>query len=143
MEIRFSRIEDGEFSPFDLGNMKILHQNKEIDSGEKSQHAMMIFIAISDFINELIASREGKREREFVGADSSFSIKLKGDRDGVQFVRNKVVMKCAWKEVFEATIGGLSEILSKYEKEIDWSQAVFADLSDAKMNLEKTLGDIR
>jgi len=144
MIINFSRIEDPDFSPFDLGNINIVKDAIEFRSDEEDRYAMMIFISISDFIHGLLACYRGEKKRfEFVGTDSSFSIVFSKKDGNIQLSRQKKTIECSWREALESTMSGINKIIKENKLKIDWGHAVFSDLNGAKMELEKTLSELR
>lgn len=141
--IKFTRVEDPDFSPFDLGNIDIAKNTTRFSSDEEGRHAMMLFVSISDFIHGLLSCYKGKKRVEFVGADSSFSIIFLKKDKGIQLIRKKETIECSWREIFESTISGINNAIKINESKIDWNHAVFSDLNDAKIELEKTLRELR
>ncbi len=97
MDFLFEVDSGSELNEFDLGHITIVTSRSEVTSKNKSpDQAMMIFIAVSDLLFAVMKLYDLKINEsvEFVGADSSFSINFKKEREKIEvFYKKQLIEK--------------------------------------------------
>jgi len=131
-----------------MGHITIKGQFATVTSKDRSpDQAMMIFISISDLLWDIRKFILNKRNTpvRFVGADSSFSIRLLATNEyTVVFANGIQIDRVSQGELVRASFNSVNEFMSAYSSNFDRGGAdsgdrVFADLYDALEEFKELL----
>ncbi|KAF2393441.1 hypothetical protein [Pseudomonas frederiksbergensis] len=134
-KLKIFRKDLGIASGFDLGDMQFVFDGGEVSSSEHTRFRMMIYLSVVSLIDGLLALK-GNGSFEFVGVDSSFSLRFKLEKKGVLVTSGLSSLGCSsMNELLRGIDLGVEEFVNAGNS-LPLNDSVSSDFDAARADLK-------
>lgn len=132
---------DGELATgFDMGDIEFSFDEKKISSRGNARLSNMVYLSAVDLIDGLQQLKNGRKRYEFVGADSSLSIRFDKEKQGIKVLHGENKYgPVPLQELLEAINSGIDAFLADPSNELSTNSAIYDDFNASRSALKNML----
>lgn len=125
---------------FDMGDIEFSLDGKIISSRGNSRLSNMIYVSMVDLIDGLLQLKNGGKHYEFIGTDSSLTIRFKKNKQGIYIFHNNIKYgPFSLNNLLESINYGIDAFLTDPRNELPTDSSMYDDFNSSRSALKNAL----
>ena len=131
---------DKSATDFDMGYIEFVVDKRTISSRDNPRLLNMIYVSIVDLIDGLLQLKNGGKRYEFIGADSSFTLRFARNKQGIHVLHGKDKYgPISLLQLLAAIDSGIDVFLAAPRNELPAGSSMYDDFNTCRSALKKAL----